>query len=50
MFEKANVLVGIYKTNDCTATTSVTTSEFTGVCTGALAKYHKHATKVNSKI
>ncbi|XP_025424025.1 structural maintenance of chromosomes protein 4 isoform X2 [Sipha flava] len=28
MFEKANVLVGIYKTNDCTATTSITTSEY----------------------
>ncbi|KAL4119341.1 hypothetical protein QTP88_012159 [Uroleucon formosanum] len=41
MFEKANVLVGIYKTNDCTATSSVTTDKYQDSFKGALYKYAK---------
>ncbi|XP_022172388.1 structural maintenance of chromosomes protein 4 [Myzus persicae] len=41
MFEKANVLVGIYKTNDCTATSSVTTDKYQDILKGALYKYAK---------
>ncbi|KAE9542882.1 hypothetical protein AGLY_002793 [Aphis glycines] len=41
MFEKANVLVGIYKTNDCTATSSITTDKYQGMMKGALYKYAK---------
>lgn len=41
MFEKANVLVGIYKTNDCTATSSVTTDKYQNMLKGALFKYAK---------
>uniref|UniRef100_A0A2S2P266 Structural maintenance of chromosomes protein n=1 Tax=Schizaphis graminum TaxID=13262 RepID=A0A2S2P266_SCHGA len=41
MFEKANVLVGIYKTNDCTATSSITTDKYQDMLKGALYKYTK---------
>lgn len=41
MFEKANVLVGIYKTNDCTATSAITTDKYQGMMKGALYKYAK---------
>lgn len=36
MFEKANLLVGIYKTNDCTATTSVSTDYYDKLLAGQL--------------
>jgi len=38
MFEKADLLVGIYKTDDCTSTTSINTSFYKNVVSGALAK------------
>lgn len=41
MFERANLLVGIYKTNDCTETTSVKTNEYVDMFSGALAKVKK---------
>lgn len=41
MFEKANVLVGIYKTNDCTETVPINTSAYLHLPAGLLAKNTK---------
>lgn len=41
MFEKANLLVGIYKTNDCTQTVAINTSAFEHLLEGCLAKQAK---------
>lgn len=38
MFEKANLLVGIYKTNDCTGTSSIYTDVYKKFLGGALVK------------
>lgn len=41
MFEKANYLVGIYKTNDCTRTTYVDVNEYTKVVESCLIKHNE---------
>lgn len=38
MFERANLLVGIFKTNDCTKTVSIKTNNYVNLVPGTLAK------------
>lgn len=47
MFEKANLLVGIYKTNDCTQTISIVTSDYEKLLKGPLVHSGKSVKPVS---
>lgn len=42
MFEKANLLIGIYKTSDCTESTIVRTDKYQKILSDALAEDAKN--------